>query len=144
MVPYESSVFALVPRFKGTVTRYLTTEYSLTYSRNELNVKDAEDTSFDNLKQRFSLTVSPLKQLQLFTVFEHYYTYSKQNGGKHLNLLDAGAKWIMAKRCELSVTATNIIDQKYYIFHSYGDLSERVQSYGIRPRNIFLSVYFNF
>lgn len=144
MVPYESSAFTVTPRFKGSITRYLTTEYSLTYGRNELNVQDAGGTSYDNLKQRFSITVSPLKQIQLFTVFEHYYTYSKGNGEKHLGLLDAGAKWIMANRCELSVTATNLLDQKFYTFHSYGDLSERVNKYQIRPRNIILSVYFRF
>ena len=144
-IPFQLENFSITPRLKGTLLRYLTAEYALSFNHNTISTGTISDkSSYNNIKQSLSLSLSPTKRWRISTMAEHYHNLFSDGTTKNTILLDAGMRWVFSDKAEIQLTATNLLDQRQYSQTSYGSLSETIRSYLIRPRNILLSIYMRF
>jgi outer membrane receptor protein involved in Fe transport len=75
---------------------------------------------------------------------EHYLTRFNDNTSDNMLLFDTGVKWAVSSMIDVSLSATNLMDEHYYSYSNYGTLSETMYRYHIRPRNILASVQMRF
>ena len=58
----------------------------------------------------------------------------------NITFLDASVRWLLSKRIDLALAATNLLDETDYRYTSFGSLSESFYSFNIRPRNIIIKM----
>ena len=71
--PYTSTFITLAPKFTCKFTRWLTTDYRLTYTNNQYEV-DAVKAIHSALRQNLSITFLPTDQWHIAFGAEHYFT----------------------------------------------------------------------
>ena len=137
--PYTSTFITLAPRFTGKFTRWLSTDYRLTYTNNQYEV-DAVKAVHSALRQNLSITFLPTDQWQIAFGAEHYYTRFSNDQTASIIFLDASVRWLLSKRIDLALAATNLLDETDYRYTSFDSLSESLYSFNIRPRNIIIKM----
>ena len=155
--PYTSTFITLAPKFTGKFTRWLSTDYRLTYTNNRYQV-DAVKAIHSSLRQNLSVTLLPTDQWHIAFGAEHYcmrrgpHQTSPRGGFPSLPLggeggglfsitfLDASVRWLLSKRIDISLAATNLLDETNYCYTAFGSLSESFYSFNIRPRNIIIKM----
>jgi hypothetical protein len=141
VVPYRSVAVFVMPKVKGTVMKWIATEYTLNLSKNTMTFKNSDaGSSYVNLKQKLTVSLFPVKKIQVFTGAEHYRTRFNDNTADNLLLLDAGARWMISDRIDINLSTTNLMNENDYHCSDYGTLSETIFRYRIRPRNVMISV----
>ena len=135
--PYTSTFITLAPKFTGKFTRWLTTDYRLTYTNNRYQV-DAVSSHYSSLRQNISVTLLPTDHWHIALGAEHYYTRFSTDQTASITFLDASVRWLLSKRIDLALAATNLLDETNYRYTSFGSLSESFYSFNIRPRNIII------
>ena len=139
---YNSTFIALAPKFTGKFTRWLSTDYRLTYTNNRYKVA-AEKAIHSALRQNLSVTFLPTDQWHIAFGAEHYYTRFSTDQTANITFLDASVRWLLSKRIDLALAATNLLDETDYRYTSFGSLSESFYSFNIRPRNIIIKMQVN-
>ena len=137
--PYTSTFITLVPKFTGKFTRWLSTDYRMTYINNRYKV-DAVKAIHSSLRQNLSVTFLPTDQWHIAFGAEHYYTRFSTDQTASITFLDASVRWLLSKRIDLAFAATNLFDETDYRYTSFGSLSESFYSFNIRPRNIIIKM----
>ena len=137
--PYTSTFITLAPKFTGKFTRWLSTDYRLTYTNNQYQV-DAVKAIHSALRQNLSVTFLPTDQWHIAFGAEHYYTRFSTDQTASITFLDASVRWLLSKRIDISLAATNLLDETDYRYTSFGSLSESLYSFTIRPRNIIIKM----
>ena len=137
--PYTSTFITLVPKFTGKFTRWLSTDYRMTYTNNRYTV-DAVKAIHSSLRQNLSVTFLPTDQWHIAIGAEHYYTRFFTDQTASITFLDASVRWLLSKRIDLALAATNLLDETNYRYTSFGSLSESFYSFNIRPRNIIIKM----
>jgi len=140
IVPYKLTSISAMPKIKGTLRRWISTEYSLIFSKNSLNITGTA-SSYNNMRQKMTISLFPSKKLQLYAGGEHYFTRFNDNTSDNLLLIDAGARLTLSPIIDISLSANNLADSRKYTYSRYETLSETVYQYHIRPRNVLVSVY---
>lgn len=137
---YTVRAVIIQPGMKGYFTNWLSTDYKLSYIHNNMIINNLEEQSHDILKHHIGFAFTPNDKWQIIVGGEHYYT--KYNSGSFANLvlLDASVKWQVSKQLEMSITATNLLNELEYRYTDYGLLSGTDYIYGIRGRNIIASI----
>ena len=139
---YNSTFIALAPKFTGKFTRWLSTDYRLTYTNNRYKVA-AEKAIHSALRQNLSVTFLPTDQWHIAFGAEHYYTRFSTDQTANITFLDASVRWLLSKRIDLALAATNLLDETDYRYTSFGSLSESFYSFNIRPRDIIIKMQVN-
>ncbi len=137
--PYTSTFITLAPKFTGKFTRWLSTEYRLTYTNNRYKV-DAVSSHHSSLRQNLSVTLLPTDQWYIAFGAEHYYTRFSTNQTASITFLDISVRWLLSKNIDLALAATNLLNETDYRYTSFGSLSESFYSFSIRPRNIIIKM----
>lgn len=137
--PYTSTFITFAPKFTGQFTRWLSTDYRLTYTNNQYEV-DAVKATHSALRQNISVTFLPTDQWHIAFGAEHYYTRFSTDQTASIIFLDASVRWLLSKRIDLTLAATNLLDETDYRYTSFGSLSESLYSFSIRPRNIIVKM----
>ena len=137
--PYTSTFITLAPKFSGKFTRWLSSDYRLTYTNNQYKV-DAVKATHSALRQNLSVTLLPTDQWHIAFGAEHYYTRFSTDQTASIIFLDASVRWLLSKRIDLALAATNLLDETDYRYTSFGSLSESLYSFKIRPRNIIIKM----
>ena len=137
--PYNSTFITLAPKFTGKFTRWLSTDYRLTYTNNQYKV-DAVKAIHNALRQNLSVTFLPTDQWHIAFGAEHYYTRFSTDQTASITFLDASVRWLLSKRIDLAFVASNLLDETDYRYTSFGSLSESFYSFNIRPRNIIIKM----
>ena len=137
--PYTSTFITFAPKFTGKFTRWLSTDYRLTYTNNQYEV-DAVKAIHSALRQNLSVTLLPTDQWHIAFGAEHYYTRFSTGQTASIIFLDASVRWLLSKRIDLTLAATNLLDETDYRYTSFGSLSESLYSFSIRPRNIIVKM----
>ena len=137
--PYTSTFITLAPKFSGKFTRWLSSDYRLTYTNNQYKV-DAVKAIHSSLRQNLSVTFLPTDQWHIAFGAEHYYTRFSTDQTASITFLDASVRWLISKRIDLALAATNLLDETDYRYTSFGSLSESLYSFNIRPRNIIIKM----
>ena len=138
--PYMLQALNIQPYLKGHFTNWFSADYRLSYSKNTMDIEDATGSNYDALKQYLTLTFVPAKKWQVAIGGEHYYTKFSSGSSANLILLDASVRWNVSKRVDISLTASNLLNQREYRYVNYGLLSETNYMYRLRGRNIMASV----
>lgn len=137
--PYTSTFITLAPKFTGKFTRWLSTDYRLTYTNNRYHV-DAVKAIHSALRQNLSVTFLPTDQWHIAFGAEHYYTRFSTDQTASIIFLDASVRWLLSKSVDISLAATNLLNETDYRYTSFGSLSESLYSFNIRPRNIIIKM----
>ena len=137
--PYNSTFITLAPKFTGKFTRWLSTDYRLTYTNNQYKV-DAVKAIHSALRQNLSVTFLPADQWHIAFGAEHYYTRFSTDQAASITFLDASVRWLLSKRIDLALAATNLLGETDFCYTSFGSLSESFYSFNIRPRNIIVKM----
>lgn len=137
--PYTSTFITLAPKFTCKFTRWLTSDYRLTYTNNQYKV-DAVKAIHSALRQNLSVTLLPTDQWHIAFGAEHYYTRFSTDQTASIIFLDASVRWLLSKRIDISLAATNLLNETDYRYTSFGTLSESLYSFNIRPRNIIIKM----
>jgi hypothetical protein len=137
--PYTSTFITFAPKFTGKFTRWLSTDYRLTYKNNQYEV-DAVKAIHSALRQNLSVTLLPTDQWHIAFGAEHYYTRFSTGQTASIIFLDASVRWLLSKSVDISLAATNLLDETDYRYTSFGSLSESLYSFKIRPRNIIIKM----
>ena len=136
---YTSTFITLAPKFTGKFTRWLSTDYRLTFTNNRYNV-NAVSSHHSTIRQNLSVTFLPTDQWHIALSAEHYYTRFSTDQTASITFLDASVRWLLSKHIDLALAATNLLDESYYRYTSFGSLSESLYSFKIRPRNIIIKM----
>ena len=139
VLPYTSTNLNIAPKFQGKFTRWLTTNYRLTYSYNRYKV-DAVSSHNNTLRQNLSVTLLPTEKWQVAFGAEHYHTRFSTAQTASITFLDASVRWLLSKRIDLTLTATNLLNETTYQYTAFGSLSESIYSFSIRPRNVIIKM----
>ena len=137
--PYTSTFITFAPKFTGKFTRWISTEYHLTYTNNQYKV-DAVSSHHSSLRQNLSVTLLPTDQWYIAFGAEHYYTRFSTNQTASITFLDISVRWLLSKNIDLALAATNLLNETDYRYTSFGSLSESFYSFSIRPRNIIIKM----
>ena len=137
--PYTSTFITLAPKFTGKFTRWLSTDYRLTFTNNRYNV-NAVSSHHSTIRQNLSVTFLPTDQWHIALSAEHYYTRFSTDQTASIIFLDASVRWLLSKRIDISLSATNLLNETDYRYTSFGSLSESLYSFNIRPRNIIIKM----
>lgn len=137
--PYTSTFITLAPKFTCKFTRWLTTDYRLTYTNNQYEV-DAVKAIHSALRQNLSITFLPTDQWHIAFGAENYFTRFSNGQTASINFLDASVRWLLSKRIDLVLAATNLLNETDYRYTSFGSLSEFFYSFNIRPRNVIIKM----
>ena len=137
--PYTSTFITLAPKFSGKFTRWLSSDYRLTYTNNQYKV-DAVKAIHSALRQNLSVTLLPTDQWHIAFGAEHYYTRFSTGQTASIIFLDASVRWLLSKSVDISLAATNLLNETDYRYTSFGSLSESLYSFNIRPRNIIIKI----
>ena len=137
--PYTSTFITLAPKFSGKLTRWLSTDYRLTYTNNRYQVY-AVSSHYSSLRQNISVTLLPTDQWHIAFGAEHYYTRFSTDQTACITFLDFSVRWLISKSIDLALAATNLLDETDYRYTSFGSLSESFYSFNIRPRNIIIKM----
>lgn len=105
-----------------------------------MEMETSETSDYDALKQYLTVTLVPSKRWQIAIGGEHYYTKYSSGNSTHLMLLDASVRWSVSKKGEISLTATNLLDQQEYRYASYGLQSETAYTYRLRGRSVMAGI----
>ena len=137
--PYTSTFITLAPKFSGKFTRWLSSDYRLTYTNNQYKV-DAVKAIHSALRQNLSVTLLPTDQWHIAFGAEHYYTRFSTGQTASIIFLDVSVRWLLSKSVDISLAATNLFNETDYRYTSFGSLSESLYSFNIRPRNIIIKI----
>lgn len=142
--PYRSTSLNLRCELSSIFAEWGNFEYSLLYGRSSVSLNGGEDSWRDFVKQQLSLNLSPFRRLDLNLSGEHYYTLITTDQSKHLFWLDASATFKVTSGIELSLSVSNILDNKNYSYTLYSGLTSVYRQYSIRPRNILCGIFWKF
>ena len=99
---------------------------------------DAVKAIHSALRQNLSITFLPTDQWHIAFGAEHYFMRFSTDQTASITFLDASVRWLLSKRIDLALAATNLLDETDYRYTSFGSLSESLYSFSIRPRNIII------
>ena len=136
LFPYVLKSFSAQPNLKGFLTNWFSVDYRLAFSKNTMVMNLTERSSHNAIKQYLTFTFIPDKKWQTAISGEHYYTKFNSGNSSNMILFDASVRWDVSKCINVSLIATNILNQREYRYVNYGLLSETEYQYRLRGRNI--------
>lgn len=142
-VPYQKLAAGAGLSFRGSLTRWLSVDYTAKYGFSELEFENRRN-SCHTVTQNLAATVTIVDNIHLNLGAEHYLTRFPEENVSGLVLLDASAAWQISGKTRLSVTANNLLDRRKYDYVSYGTLSRSEYTFMIRPRTILATLQLRF
>ena len=142
-VPYSLTSLSAKPYFKGSVAKWLSMNYEVTYVYSRFRITGDPNTSH-SLVERLSATIIPDDRLQLTAAAEHYFTRFPEGNSSNLILLDLSAAWQIRHRLRLSLTADNLLDRRRYDYVTYGTLSRSQHRFTLRRRTLLATLQWRF
>lgn len=143
VIPYRRIAVGVKPYFKGSITRWFSANYEVSYGFSELDIDDIANRCH-NIRQNFFVTLIPNDNVQLTMGAEHFLTRFPERNTASLVLLDASAVWRFNGKVRLSLTANNLLNSRHYRYLNYGTLSRSEHHFQIRQRSILASVQYRF
>lgn len=143
--PYDSQRISVEPTLNMRITKWCSVDYRLAYTLSTLDVGITQQSvATSDLNQSLTATLQTSKALRFGLTAEHYRTQIAERRHKNMALLDAEAAYSFKQGWELSLAASNLLDQREYAYSLFDGLSRASASYRIRPRNILLKLYVKF
>lgn len=145
LIPYVSKYFMITPSLSMQLTDWLNLEYRFTYEKSTFEVpRQNLKTKTAQVKQELNLNIVPIKRMRINLSGEYYKNEITEDTTKDIFLMDAAAFYMLKNRWELSLSITNIFNEKKYAYQVTNNLSAVYSNHQIRSRNILLSLYFKF
>lgn len=143
VIPYRKISAGVKPYFKGSILRWLSTNYEAEYGFSNICIADEKNHS-QSFHQNIFMTLSPNDFFHFTIGAEHFLTRFAEGNISNLILLDASAIWKVSNRVRLSLTANNLLNKRTYKYVTYGNLSRSENIFMIRPRAIIASFQYRF
>jgi hypothetical protein len=145
VVPYQLHSISWMSKIKGTIFKWMATEYTFLAGKNTLDVETrSAGTAFLHWKQKWNVSLFPVKKIQAYIGIEQYYTKFNDRTANPLLLLDAGVRWTVSDKIAIHLSATNLLNADDYRYSRHETLSETTYRYPIRPRNVMISAQLQF
>ncbi len=142
--PFSQDLVSAKPYFKGSLTKWLSINYDLDLRSSSLRISGEKTSTTTSSTQSLNVSFIPSDLLNFSIGVEHYFTRFNPTDQSNLVLFDASATWIPESRWRLSLTATNLLDQRHYRYSTFGTLSQASYDYQIRGRNVMFTCQFRF
>ena len=146
-LPHTHSAWTLAPRIEADPTDWMTFKYQLNYTKSALALEEegVQQMHASSFTQELSLRITAIPKLSVLLKGEHYRNTETDNRKRDFFLADAVISYKLSKRCDLELSATNLLDEREYAYTTFTDEASTVsRSYRIRPRNLLLTARFMF
>lgn len=141
---YMSTSWNVGAKFDARPVKWVNLIYETGYAVTQLQLlSTGTETSLNNYSQRLTTHIIPSKYWYINLAGEHYYNEITDGVHKQLVLADVGIALTLHK-VEFNVSLTNVFNKKVYAYRIYDGVSSLYRSFRIRPRNVLVSVYFQF
>ena len=147
LIPYSYTSVSLNPNINGRLFSWLNVIYSLDIDWNRAKMEGEDTISHSKgYTQNMELIFSPWEKFNVSFLAEHYYTEFTDNDAKHLVLSDFKAEYTLLPDWVIMAAVTNMLNQETYNYTLVDNdrFTKSFTSYGIRPRNVLLSLYHKF
>ena len=143
VLPYIQTVVSISPYFRGNILKWCSINYSGGFNFSNMNIEN-ETSSYYSFYQNFQLIFTPFDKFDISAGGEHYLTCFSEKNIANLMLIDFKAVYRLNSKIRITLTASNILNQRDYRYTTYGTLSISEYSFRIRGRNILLGVQYRF
>lgn len=141
---YQSDMWNWSLKFNMRPAGWFGMDYEFNHQKNamkfrDISLKSTSTNLSQTLKCNFNVTKAWIIKLQ----GEHYSNLLSDNRRKQLFLADISTAFSFRSGIELSFNARNLFNQKTYAYTIYSALTQMNKQYELRPRNIWVSVFFH-
>ena len=111
------------------------------WDKSLLKLSNMPRRSSDNFIYSGNLTFTPLSLITWTIGGEFYHNQIEEGRYKDMFMLDTKLTFNISKRFEISLSATNLLNNKEYRYTSYNTISQYEHSSLLRGREFMLSIY---
>lgn len=142
-IPSRQLSAGVNPYFKGSLLKWLSVNYEANYQFSKLVINNVSNYCH-TFHQNVFATIIPEDHIHFTLAAEHYLTHFPEGDLSSLVLFDASAVWQLTGKVRLSLTASNLLNQRDYRYITYGTLSQSQRFFQIRARTILASIQYRF
>lgn len=119
-------------------------DYHVNYLHNKYDIEAGGELGvIRTLRQNVTFSSVLFDKISCSINGEHYYNNSLDKKNRHLFFLNGSLSY-KTKRLECAAELRNLLNRKNIYTVAYGDATNYMYSYRLRPLNIMLSVNFSF
>lgn len=138
---YSGSMFGISGDISMTPLEWLSVSYEGNYYQSASRQRGFDRMPWiRTLRNNADFDLNFLGKVRLRTSIYHYYN-NYNSGNKSFLLLNAEANYSL-KRLLFTLSCTNLLNRKYYLYSSQSALTETRAIYNIRPRSVLLKIRF--
>lgn len=138
---YSNDSFSLSPFINGNISTYFNWSFKFTWEKSLLNISDKSNRSTNNYIYSGNMTITPCSLITWTTGGEFYCNQIDERNYKRMFMVDTKLTFNINKSLELSVSGTNLLNNKEYSYTSYGTVSQYERSSALRGREFMISIY---
>ncbi|MDE6536592.1 MAG: TonB-dependent receptor [Muribaculaceae bacterium] len=138
---YINDSYTVTPFINGNLSSLLNWSLKFTWDTSSLRVHDSLSHSVNGFIYSGSLTFTPFPLITWSTGGEYYHNQISGKNYKNIMILDTKLTFNISKRLDISLSVTNILNQKSYSYTTYGRLSQCERANSLRGREFLISIY---
>ena len=138
---YYNDHISISPFINGNISKYFNWNLRFMWDKSLLKLSNMPRRSSDNFIYSGNLTFTPLSLITWTIGGEFYHNQIEEGRYKDMFMLDTKLTFNISKRFEISLSATNLLNNKEYRYTSYNTISQYEHSSLLRGREFMLSIY---
>ncbi|MDE6552317.1 MAG: hypothetical protein K2K98_05070 [Muribaculaceae bacterium] len=127
-------------KINGTPLSWLSFDYRFSFSSSRISMNGTNASWLGNMENELLLNIMPHKKWEWHFSGEHYRNELTEDNFKNVLLLDTKLIYKLNKRLELSVSLSNIFNQRTYNYTTYNQLSSFESQRWLRGRELLISI----
>lgn len=127
-------------KINGSPLRWLSFDYRLDWTSSCLAMNGTNASWLGNIENELLLNIMPHKKWEWHISGEHYRNELTTGQFKNVFLLDTKVIYKLSKRLELSVSLSNIFNQRTYNYTTYNQLTSFESQRWLRGRELLISI----
>lgn len=141
LMPFETRLFSLFGKLNGKLTDKLDWNYGISYSSTSLNVNKNSLFSSKKLSNKVDIAWNLSPKISFRASGEYYRNEIGDDEFKNIFFVDASAVYRISKKYEVSLDATNLLNNRIYDYTLTGSLSTFISQQQIRGRELFIHFF---
>lgn len=137
-----STGWSIGGKINGSPCQWFSFDYAIEYYNNCLTMNDADSPWLSTLTNELSINFVPHKMWQWQVSGEHYHNELAKNTYKTMFMIDTKLIFKPIKNIELSLSLSNILNERQYNYIVYSQLSSFESQRSIRGRQVLFSIAF--
>jgi hypothetical protein len=139
---YSNDSFSLSPYINGNILAVINWNLRFAWEKSMSKISEQPNRSSNNFVYSGSVAFAPCSLITWKTGGEFYRNQIEDGHYKNMFMLDTKLTLNLNTRIELSVSATNLLNNKEYSYTSYGTVLQYERSSALRGREFMISLHF--